>query len=94
MDILALSTLLSRARISVVPELVSWLQEAKAEAMGPRHSTATLSSVAAEPWLSVVRRDASKGADAGWFWQYKLNSIKACPASPLLDSGHYSCYIL
>ena len=52
------------------------LQEVKAEALGPRHSTAALSSIAADPWLSIVRNDAGKGAEAGWFWQYKLNSIK------------------
>ena len=52
------------------------LQEVKAEALGPRHSTAALGSIAADPWLSIVRNDAGKGAEAGWFWQYKLNSIK------------------
>lgn len=63
------------------------IQEVKAAALGPRHSTAALSSVAADPWLSIVREDAGKGAEAGWFWQYKLNSIKVhhLPELCLLD---------
>ena len=64
------------------------LQEVKAEALGPRHSTAALSSIAADPWLSIVQKDAGKGAEAGWFWQYKLNSIKVCCSClPIGSSG-------
>ena len=57
---------------------VSGLQEVKAEALGPKHSTGRLSSIAADPWLSIVQEDAGKGADAGWFWRYKLKSIQVC----------------
>ncbi|CAL5227691.1 g10699 [Coccomyxa viridis] len=64
-------------------------QEVKAEALGPRHSTAALSSIAADPWLSIVQKDAGKGAEAGWFWQYKLNSIKVLDVdtSNLTENG-------
>ena len=63
---------------SYLMHAVCWVQDVKAEALGPRHSTSGLHSIAAEPWLSTVQRDASKGAEAGWFWRFKVNSIKVC----------------
>ena len=67
---------------SCLMQAVCWLQDVKAEALGPRHSTSGLHTIAAEPWLSTVHRDASKGAEAGWFWRFKVNSIKVhYPAS-------------
>lgn len=52
-------------------------QNAKAEALGPRHNIALLPQVAAEPWLSRVIQDAAAAEEAGWFWHYRLNGLKA-----------------
>lgn len=51
-------------------------QAAKAEALGPRHSIAALHSTVAEPWMTSVKTDAAKAKEAGWFWQFKINSVK------------------
>ena len=53
------------------------MQNAKAEALGPRHNIALLPQVAAEPWLSRVIQDAAAAEEAGWFWHYRLNGLKA-----------------
>lgn len=45
--------------------------------LGPRHSTAALQSTIAEPWMSTVKADAAKAKEAGWFWQFTINSVKA-----------------
>jgi hypothetical protein len=52
------------------------LQAIKGDALGPHHRIDGLQSVAAEPWLSTVMEDAAKSRDFGWFWKYKINSIK------------------
>ncbi len=44
-----------------------WL-DIKAEAMGPRHTTARLSTVLAEPMLKAVTTEAREAASSGWFW--------------------------
>ena len=69
---------------------VCWPQDVKAEALGPRHSTSGLHTIAAEPWLSTVHRDASKGADAGWFWRFKVNSIKVWHPARQQDASSMS----
>ncbi|KAK9845219.1 hypothetical protein WJX81_000406 [Elliptochloris bilobata] len=51
-------------------------QNAKAEALGPRHNIALLPQVAADPWLSRVIQDAAAAEEAGWFWHYRLDSLK------------------
>ena len=55
-------------------------QSAKAEALGPRLNTALLSAVAVDPWLSRVTQDAAAAEQAGWFWHYRLDSLKARPS--------------
>lgn len=52
------------------------MQAAKADVLGPRHSTAALQSTIAEPWMSTVKADAAKAQEAGWFWQFTINSVK------------------
>lgn len=51
-------------------------QVAKKAAMGPRHDIAALSGAVAEPWLSVVIKDAAAAERSGWFWTYKLDSVQ------------------
>ncbi|KAK9815023.1 hypothetical protein WJX73_005105 [Symbiochloris irregularis] len=51
-------------------------QAAKKYALGPRHDISTLSGVVAEPWLSVVIKDAAAAEQSGWFWTYKLDSLE------------------
>ena len=53
------------------------LQAAKAEALGPRHNIGGLDAVLAEPWRSQVAADAARAEEAGWFWRYRTNSLKA-----------------
>lgn len=52
------------------------MQAAKAEALGPHYDTAVLDGIVAEPWASTVKADAAKAQRAGWFWKYKINSVK------------------
>ena len=47
-----------------------WLS-IKAEAMGPRHTTARLSTVLAEPMLKAVTAEAREAALSGWFWNIR-----------------------
>ena len=55
------------------------LQEAKAAALGPKHDTSRLSSVVAEPWLTVVTQEATAAQESGWFWEYDLKSVSVSP---------------
>lgn len=52
------------------------VQAAKAQALGPRHDISALSTAVAEPWLSVVVKDAAAAEQSGWFWTYKLESLE------------------
>jgi len=61
--------------------IAAW-QAAKADALGPRHATDRLSAAAAEPWRSAVARDAAAAANAGWFWVFRLRSLKVDGVAP------------
>ena len=61
--------------------IAAW-QAAKADALGPRHATDRLAAAAAEPWRSAVSRDAAAAADAGWFWVFRLRSLKVDGVAP------------
>ena len=56
------------------------LQAAKAKALGPRHDISALSTAVAEPWLSVVVKDAAAAEQSGWFWTYHLDSLEVLSA--------------
>jgi len=49
---------------------------AKADALGPRHSTSTLAAAAADPWRAAVARDAATAQTSGWFWVFNLKSLR------------------
>ena len=55
--------------------ILAW-HAAKADALGPRHATARLRTAAADPWRAAVERDAAAAKAAGWFWSFKLKSVR------------------
>ena len=71
------------ARPRAAASICRSVQAAKKYALGPRHDISTLSSVVAEPWLSVVIKDAAAAEQSGWFWTYKLDSLEVCVSHPL-----------
>ena len=70
------------------------MQSAKKYALGPRHDIAALTGAVAEPWLSVVIKDAAAAEQSGWFWTYKLDSVEVLPAAPILPLSHILTYHL
>lgn len=82
----------------LVPDGSVWvgLQAAKAQALGPWHNTAALQTTVAEPWLSSVMADAAKAKEAGWFWQFKINSVKVQSSSShtCVEPQHLGCHDL
>ncbi|EIE24067.1 hypothetical protein COCSUDRAFT_65723 [Coccomyxa subellipsoidea C-169] len=73
-------------------QIVRRWQAAKADVLGPRHSTSALQSTIAEPWMSTVKADAAKAQEAGWFWQFTINSVKVLKvdASNLTENGGHA----
>ncbi|KAK9906858.1 hypothetical protein WJX75_009282 [Coccomyxa subellipsoidea] len=73
-------------------QIVRRWQAAKADVLGPRHSTAALQSTIAEPWMSTVKADAAKAKEAGWFWQFTINSVKVLKVdtSNLTENGGHA----
>ncbi|CAL8462399.1 g1932 [Coccomyxa elongata] len=73
-------------------QVVRRWQAAKAQALGPWHNTAALHTMVAEPWLSSVMEDAAKAKEAGWFWQFKINSVKvlSVDTSNLTENGGHA----
>ena len=72
---------MSDLSMSILSSLISCamgdgVQSAKKYALGPRHDIAALSGAVAEPWLSVVIKDAAAAEQSGWFWTYKLDSLE------------------
>jgi hypothetical protein len=63
-------------------------QAVKSEAMGPRHVTTNIPTIAAGPLVKELIQDAHLGESKGWFWTYRLKSIKASypPQRPCLSS--------
>lgn len=61
---------------AVAESVIRKWQVAKKASMGPRHDIAALSGAVAEPWLSVVIKDAAAAERSGWFWTYKLDSVQ------------------
>lgn len=53
----------------------TWL-EIKAQAMGPRHSTARLDSVLTDPMLHAVTTEAIEAAKSGWFWNIRPLKVR------------------
>ena len=79
------SSLSKDAALRVVKQ---WL-DIKAEAMGPRHTTGSLSTILAEPALGAVTMEAREAASSGWFWNIRplRARIDSIDESALTESG-------
>jgi len=63
--------------------------------MGPRHATARLASVLAEPMLSAVASEAREAAASGWFWNIRPLKVRvdSVDSSNLTPEGGYAMVV-
>ncbi|DBB13664.1 TPA: hypothetical protein ACH3X3_000683 [Trebouxia sp. C0006] len=64
----------------------SW-QNAKTAALGPRRELDALPDILTDPMLSRFQSEAAQAEETGWFWKYKVSSVKVHDVSAVDDDG-------
>ena len=52
------------------------MQSAKTAALGPRRELDALPEILTDPMLSRFQSEAAQAEETGWFWKYKVSSVK------------------
>jgi len=52
------------------------MQSAKTAALGPRRDIEALPDILTDPMLSRFQSEAAQAEETGWFWKYKVSSVK------------------